>query len=95
MTAFEKVKKMTIQLAASLIIHTLKENKKLVAIDLGTQQVFIADPKAIQSISFTENRPEYNNVLYYQRSQRNHPGLLRRNCGNIRNSFYEFHLVLV
>ena len=43
----------------------LKENYKMIAIDLSKQQVLDADPRAIQQINFTANLDRAGNTRFY------------------------------
>ena len=77
-----------------------KENSKLTEMKLSKQQKLYVDPKEIKQISFTFYRKsrmcwEYNNVFYYQRSQRNYLRFFTRSCfTRILNVLYTFYLVL-
>ena len=56
--ALEKLlllKEMITQLVTYLIIQYLKENYKMISIDLSKQLALDANPKPIQQISFTAN----------------------------------------
>ena len=43
----------------------LKENYKMIAIDLSKQQVLDADPRAIQQINFTSNLDRAGNTTMF------------------------------
>ena len=49
----------------------LKENYKIIAIDLSKQQVFDADPKAIQEINFIGNLEHVENATSLSRKSKN------------------------
>ena len=72
----------------------VKENYKLIAIDLSKQQALDADPKAIQKINFTGNLAQnsiVNTTIFFIR---NRFRIFTRNCESIVNLFY-FNIISV
>ena len=67
----------------------LKENYKIIAIDLSKQQVFDADPKAIQQINFIGNLEHAGNATFIIKKVKE---TVSNNPEIILNPFYEFHL---
>ena len=52
MTAFEKLQQVKEMITQLVIYHLFKENYKLIATDLSTQQALDADSKAMQQFYF-------------------------------------------
>ena len=71
----------------------VKENYKLIAIDLSKQQALNADPKAIQQIYFAGNLEPPGNINMFfiiEKIKKNCPRFHARNCKSIAVSFYTF-----
>ena len=71
MKAYENIRKVVTgqgdfsELVAYWIFSYLKENYKMIALDIYKQQAFYLDPKAIQQVNFTANLDQAGHRLFF------------------------------